>query len=58
MGNALSLDSSDSGIREIMTNANAEAVYYDLRGMRVANPVSGTIYIVVRNGKATKELFK
>lgn len=31
--------------------------YYDMQGMRVANPVKGEPYIVVKEGKATKRMF-
>lgn len=41
-----------TGIDEISVD-EAEAVYYNLQGVRVDNPGKG-VYIVVRNGKATK----
>lgn len=43
-----------TGIDEISVD-EAEAVYYNLQGVRVDNPGKG-VYIVVRNGKATKVL--
>ncbi len=36
---------------------NTEAVYYNLNGMRVANPANG-LYIKVQGGKASKVLVK
>ena len=44
-----------SGISDIESdNADGDAVYYDLNGVRVLEPVKGRIYIRVINGKATK----
>ncbi len=42
-----------SGIAAIEAENNAEAVYYNLQGVRVANPENG-IFIEVRGGKAAK----
>lgn len=42
-----------SGIVGIEAVDNGEAVYYNLQGVRVANPENG-LYIVVKNGKSTK----
>ena len=38
-----------TGVESIDVDANAPAVYYNLNGVRVANPVKGQIYVV--NGK-------
>ena len=46
-----------TGIDEI-TTAEAAPVYYNLQGMRVENPVAGTIYIVRRGTTVTKELYR
>lgn len=43
----------NTGVDDIAVDAAADAVYYDMRGIRVDNPVRGT-YIEVRGGKARK----
>lgn len=53
---------ADSGVENITIEAAEAAgdvlpVYYNLSGMRVANPTSG-LYIVVRGNKATKEYIR
>ena len=45
-----------TGIDEIEAENDAEAVYYNLQGVRVANPEKG-IYIVVKGNKVTKQVF-
>lgn len=35
-----------------------ETVYFNLQGLKIAEPERGKIYIVVRNGKASKAIFK
>lgn len=47
-----------TGVDSIETDADAEAEYYDLQGMRVANPRSGNVYIVIRGGKASKQIMR
>lgn len=42
-----------AGVDGIITDANSEAVYYNLQGVRVANPEKG-IYIRIQNGKSSK----
>ena len=44
------------GVDEI-TAAEGEAQYYNMHGMRVANPESG-MFICVQNGKAQKVVIK
>lgn len=39
-------------------NIAAPAAYYTLQGARVAQPVSGNLYIRIQNGKATKTLVR
>lgn len=39
-------------------NTAAPAAYYTLQGARVAQPVSGNLYIRIQNGKATKTLVR
>lgn len=47
-----------SAVEEIDADANGEAEYYNMLGIRVANPQSGEMVIERRNGKATKKIFK
>lgn len=47
----------ESGIEGVDAEAAAPAEYYNLQGVRVENPAEG-LYIVVRDGKATKEYVK
>lgn len=58
-GNLLGIASGEqsgiSGIEE--GDTDAAPVYYNLQGVRVANP-SGGIFIVVKGNKTTKEYFK
>lgn len=42
-----------SGVADIAVENNDEAVYYNLQGVRVENPVKG-LYIVVKGGKSQK----
>lgn len=58
LGNIVELDLSESGVFEINVTDDAETVYYDFSGVKVEHPESGAMYIVVRGGKATKEIFK
>ncbi|MCC8112622.1 MAG: hypothetical protein LIP03_01260 [Bacteroidales bacterium] len=43
-----------SGISAIETESAADAIYYNLQGVRVENPAAGKVYIRVANGKVTK----
>lgn len=43
----------NSGVANIAVENNGEAVYYNLQGVRVENPVKG-LYIVVKGGKSQK----
>lgn len=45
-----------AGIKGIEA-AEAPAAYYSIQGVKVANPVSGQLYIRVQSGKATKVVF-
>jgi len=47
-----------TGIEDVTIDGNEAAVYYNLQGVRVAEPQAGQIYIVRRGAKATKELMK
>ncbi|MDO4320661.1 MAG: starch-binding protein [Bacteroidales bacterium] len=46
-------DNAAAGIEDMNVDNNAEAVYYNLHGIRVANPDNG-LYIEVRGGVARK----
>lgn len=49
---------SMSGVENIEAAEEGEAVYFNLQGVRVANPAAGSMYIKVQNGKASKQLVK
>lgn len=46
-----------SGISDVMVDGNDAAEYFNLQGLRVAQPEAGQIYIRVQNGKASKLRF-
>ena len=47
------------GVNDIIAeDADAPAVYYNMQGVRVANPAAGNLYIKVQGSKATKVLVK
>lgn len=46
----------ETGVSEIEADAEGEAVYYNLQGVRVANPDKG-LFIVVKGGKSSKVIF-
>lgn len=58
LGNDVEVSIEGSGIIAVEAAENAEAQYYGLSGIRVDNPEKGSVYIVVRGGKASKEIFK
>lgn len=45
-----------SGVENIAVENDAEAVYYNLQGVQVENPVKG-LYIVVKGNKSSKVIF-
>ncbi|MCM1318533.1 MAG: hypothetical protein NC241_10220 [Bacteroides sp.] len=45
-----------TGIEDVDINIEAPAEYYNLQGVRVVRPVSGSVYIVRRGNVTTKEL--
>ena len=48
-----------TGVEDIVAGkADGEAVYYNMQGVRVANPAAGNLYIKVQGDKATKVLVK
>lgn len=53
----LHLEMDTAGVEDVAiddTYDNAEPVYYNLQGVRIANPESGHIYIEIRGNKARK----
>lgn len=46
-----------AGVESLSSNVASEAAWFTLQGVKVANPGSG-IYIVVKDGKATKQIIK
>lgn len=55
--NTISILPSSAGVAEIEVDASAEAVYYNMQGMRVTNPEKGALVIKVSGGKAQKIIF-
>lgn len=47
-----------TGVATITADADAPAVYYNLRGQRVAAPVAGELYIVRRGTQVSKEIVR
>ena len=46
-----------TGIEDVLYNSvDADAEYYNIQGMRIANPVVGEVYIVRRGNVVTKEI--
>lgn len=43
-----------SGVEDILYDANGDAEYYNLQGLRVSEPLKGHIYIVRKDGKTSK----
>lgn len=43
-----------TGVESVAVDANAPAVYYNLQGVRVANPEAGQVYIMVQGNKTAK----
>jgi hypothetical protein len=54
---SLYVEKDTSSVDAIIATENVPAVYYNLQGVRVSNPVNG-LYIVVRGDKVAKELVK
>lgn len=52
------LEDGSTAIDSVISDNKSEALYYDLRGMKVANPQPGHIYIRIQNGKTDKVLVK
>ncbi len=47
-----------TGIEDITADDNAEKEYFNLQGMRVANPQAGNVYIVRQGKKTSKVLYR
>ena len=47
-----------TGIEDVTVDGNEEAEYFNLQGVRVAQPEAGQVYIVRRGAKVQKELVK
>ena len=47
-----------TGIEDVTVDGNEEAEYFNLQGVRVAQPEAGQMYIVRRGAKVAKELVK
>ena len=55
LDNTISIKSALDGVVAVEADAEAaEAVYYNMQGVRVANPAQGQLVIKVANGKAQK----
>ena len=46
-----------SGIETVEVNANVEAEYYNIQGVKIANPERGNLYIVKTGKKSKKVIF-
>lgn len=56
--NTVSLTANSSGIESVAVKSAAAAVYYNLQGVRVAAPEAGSLYIVKRGDKVSKEIVR
>lgn len=54
---AVTNNDTPTGVEGIEVENNATAVYYNLQGVRVANPEAGHVYIRVANGTSAKVRF-
>ena len=52
------LNETLTGIENVTFGDDTKPVYYNMQGVRVESPVDGQLYIVIRGGKATKEIVK
>ena len=51
-------DADFVGVEDVAVDAAAPAEYFNLQGVRVANPSAGTVYIVRRGASVTKQLMR
>ncbi len=56
--NTVALTANSSGIENVAVEAAQPAVYYNLQGVRVAAPEAGSLYIVKRGDKVSKEIVR
>lgn len=54
----LELPTEDSGVADIEINENAPVEYYNLQGVRVANPAQGELVIIRQGSKAIKSIIR
>ena len=55
----ISFTGKSTGVEDIVADGEkGEAVFYNMQGVRVANPAAGNLYIKVQGDKATKVLVK
>lgn len=55
----LQFTGKSTGVEDIVADSEkGEAVFYNMQGVRVANPAAGNVYIKVQAGKASKVLVK
>ncbi len=55
----ISRSENSTGVESVETAAEGAAVYYDLNGLRVANPVKGAVYVVrTADGKVKKQVMR
>lgn len=50
--------SEGTGAVDSLVNSNSEAVYYNLQGVKVNNPVKGGIYVVKQGNKTSKVVIR
>ena len=57
---SMTFQGQSTGVEDIIANGadDSEAVYYNMQGVRVANPAAGGLYIRVQGSKAAKVLVK
>lgn len=54
----LELPTDDSGVADIVIDENAPVEYYNLQGVRVANPAQGELVIIRQGSKAMKSIIR
>lgn len=59
-GKSYKINGNATGVEDIAVDGveDGEAVYYNMQGVRVANPAAGNLYIRVQGSKAAKVLVK
>lgn len=59
-GKSYKINGNATGVEDIAVDGveDGEAVYYNMQGVRVANPAAGSLYIRVQGSKAAKVLVK